>query len=136
ATYQGKPSGLWPWRSPATRGSVSKSSIWGANRVEAQMRLRPGGGEGSIIRLFDAKAHRTADVALALRSNDFIFPCLGEHLTRHVSLVRPHEPVPASTEWLVLAPGVRVGTCRGAWQTELATHDKWRIERRIGRDSC
>jgi hypothetical protein len=136
ANYLGKPSGLgdlWPRSEPPL---ASPESIWSADRVEAQTRLRLGEGELPVLRFVEEKIAATATLAIAPRSNDFLSPYFGEHLSRRVRLVPTQGRVPADAEWLVLAPGSRVRTCRSSWQTALQVEAGWRIARRARSDDC
>lgn len=135
ANYLGKPSGLdalWPRDPPL----ASTASIWGADRVEAQTRLRPGEAELPILRYIADEIGPTSSIAIAPRANEFLSPYFGERLSRRVQLVPTHGRVPPDAEWLVLAPGARVRTCGSSWQTTLRLGAGWRIARRVHPDGC
>jgi hypothetical protein len=136
ANYLGKPSGfgeLW-----ARGGSVSWSaaSIWSDGRPEAQIRLRPGGGELTVLEYFEAHVPADADVAIAPRENDFLSPYFGARLSRRVSLLQPGDLVPSSSEWLVLSPGTTLDECGGVWEGVLPDDSGWRVEHRVGPGTC
>jgi len=136
ANYQGKPSGLgdvWPREQIRF---VSLQTIWGASRPDAQARLRPEEGEEDVYRYLEDNIRADASVAVAARGNDFLSPYFGPRFSRDVWLASRTKDVHESAEWLVLAPGADARRCRAAWRRELAHGSGWRIERRIGPDTC
>jgi hypothetical protein len=136
ANYLGKPSGfgeLWP------RGSGfswSEASIWRDTRSQAQVRLRPGGGELSVLEHVAAHVPTDADIAIAPRENDFLSPYFGPRLSRHVSLLRPGDPVPPAVEWLVLSPEAGVHECDGPFEETHSNGGGWRVARRVSPAKC
>ena len=136
ANYLGKPSGLgelWPRSDPPL---ASPASIWAADRVDAQTRLRLGEGELPVLRFLDEEVAATASLAIAPRGNDFLSPYFGERLSRRIQLVPTDGRVPADAEWLVMAPGARVRTCEGSWQRVFQVEAGWQIAHRVRPDSC
>ena len=82
---------------------------------------------------------RDARLALAVRGNDFVFPYFGPGISRHVTLVRPGEAVPADAEWLRHQPVHACQSLPDAWRREFAREPRWRnfrLERRIAPDDC
>ena len=136
ANYYGKPSGVaevWAIDNPAP---ATVRSIWNDPRWAAQTRRRPGTGEESVIRYFEERVPDDARISVAARENDFLSPYFGRGLGRHVSLVKDGQRVPEADEWLVVAPWSEVRRCRDAWQRELVLESGWRVERRVGPDTC
>ena len=136
ANYQGRPSGLadvWPRDEPPV---VSVSSIWAASRPEAQARLRPQEGEEIVYDYFAKTVPDDAAVAVVARENEYLSPYFGSRLSRNVALVSEGDAAPEPAEWLVIPPASNARRCRIAWTRELALESGWRIERRIGPDTC
>ena len=134
--YQGKPSGLGPLLGVESQFGVPVRSIWGSERVEAIARVRGDGDEEAVLRFVERDVPAGASIAIAPRTNDYLFPYFGMRMKRSVTLLRPSSVVPTGAEWLVLSPRARVQRCTDAWQRELALETGWRIERRVGPDGC
>lgn len=134
--HLGKPSGLgelWP------RGSSyswREGSTWTDTRPQAQTRLRPGSDEIGVLELFDSRVPADAIVAVAPRDNDFLSPYFGSRLSRHVTLLRPGDTVPADVEWLVLSPATGAADCGGVFAPASSDDSGWRVERRLTPGRC
>jgi hypothetical protein len=136
ANYLGKPSGFGELWARGGSFSWSAASIWSDRRPEAQIRLRPGGGELAVLEYLEARVPADAEVAIAPRENDFLSPYFGARLSRHVSLLRPGDLVPPTSEWLVLSPAAALDECAGVWERVVSGDSGWRVERRVGSGTC
>jgi hypothetical protein len=113
-------------------------AIWRLERWQAQMLLRPvptDQGEAHVVELVERTVPEGDTVALALRSNDFLFPYFGERLRRTVELVDENEVVSTDAGWLVAAPERRPLACPDSWRLVLAP-TQWRVWQRAQPDRC
>jgi hypothetical protein len=138
ANNLGKPSGLGEIWKPELPGLATRT-IWGAPRWEGETRLRFVENEAFLYRYLEEHVPPDAEVALAVRGNDYIFPYFGPRVSREITLVRPHERVPAEAEWLVISPFTRAIRCPSSWRTEYSrppSLTNFRLERRTAPDYC
>jgi hypothetical protein len=127
-----KPSGLQAGQ------YASSPAIWRLERWQAQMLLRPvptDQGESGVVELFERSVPEDETVALALRSNDFLFPYFGQRLRRTVELLDEDEVVSVDAEWLVAAPERRPLACPESWRLVHAPTE-WRVWQRAQPDRC
>jgi hypothetical protein len=128
----GKPTGI------DLLGGYSDAAVWRMPRWEQQGVLRPSAperGEIDTIRFVETSVPPDARIGLALRENDFGFPYFGPRLQRHVAIVDVGDVLPPETDWLVAAPGRRLGTCPDAWQV-VQRRQGWRVLRRTSDTPC
>jgi len=106
-----------------------RPGILGATRVDQQLILRSGGGDGSAIRFISRHAPADAHVAVALEENDYLSPYFGPHYRRRVSFVDPvTAAVPGDVGWVVAASTLtQLGPCKWA-DTPLVSG--WHVYRR------
>jgi hypothetical protein len=116
------------------------TSIWSLDRWQAQTVLRRrsdrDAGQALMIRSVEERVPEDADLALALRENDYLFPYFGKHLDRRVEVIDDSTPVPDVSEWLVAAPEAVPIACASAWSRVVSDRSGWRIYRRTAPDRC
>jgi hypothetical protein len=124
---QSKPSGVGIFESPRQAGVWDKPDWW----VQSLLRRYGYNGEAVVIRYADERLPSDASLALAPRTNDFLSPYFGRHLTRHVTLVLRSHSVAHGAGWLIVAPGEQAAICRGDWSVILRTRDGWVVAKRV-----
>ena len=127
-----KPSGL------QAGDYASSPAIWRLERWQAQTLLRPvpsDQGEAGSVQYVEQHVPETAAIALALRSNDFLFPYFGPALRRKVDLLDPADRPPGDAEWLLAAPERAPLACPESWRLA-HTSGKWRVWARTAPDRC
>lgn len=121
--YGEKPAGI------ALLGGDSGASVWKASRATI---LRAAHVPGPF-RAIDEYVPPDDTIALRLRQDDVSYPYFGAALDRRVTLVSGDQGADlADADWLVVAPGIRVSTCPGAWTALPSGEPGWRVLRRSG----
>ena len=121
--YGEKPSGV------TVLGGQSERSVWTASRATI---LRAAHVPGPF-QAFEESVPSGDRVALRLRQDDVSYPYFGASLDRHVMLVSGERDVDLdNVDWLVVAPGLSVARCPGAWTEVPSGEASWRILRRSG----
>jgi 4-amino-4-deoxy-L-arabinose transferase-like glycosyltransferase len=127
AHFSTKPSGI------RVVEPVTIASIWSIPRWQAQELLRRSDPPKEFLRAVETRVPASADIALAVREDDFVHPYFGPSLRRHVHPVVPWRPPDVRADWLVRAPRLPV-VCREAWSRVWGTH--WQLLRRIPGARC
>jgi hypothetical protein len=121
--YGEKPSGF------AVLGGQSERSVWRASRAAILQAAHVPGP----FQAFEDSVPSGDRVALRLRQDDVSYPYFGASLDRHIMFVSGERDVDlANVDWLVVAPGLSVARCSGAWTEVPSGEAGWRIFRRSG----
>jgi hypothetical protein len=116
------------------------ASIWSLDRWQAQTVLRRhsnrDAGQALMFRRVEERVPRDAELAVALRENDYLFPYFGADLERRVEVIDDSTPVPDVSEWLVAAPEAAPIACVSAWSSVVSDRSGWRIYRRTAPERC
>jgi len=116
------------------------TSIWSLNRWQAQTVLRRHSdrdvGQARMFQWIEGRVPPDAELAAALRENDYVFPYFGKHLDRRVELIDDSTPVPDVSEWLVASPEATPIACVSAWSRVVSDPSGWRIYRRTAPEKC
>jgi hypothetical protein len=123
--YEEKPAGF------SILGSHAPRSIWSESRLEALAASNAPGG-GGAVRVLDDEAARGATVALRIRQDDVSYPFFGADLDRRIELLDATHGLRGGEDWLVIAPGLSVATCKRGWKEIPVLDAGWRVYRRVG----
>ena len=107
-------------------------SVWGQPRWRVQSGARS--EMALILRYLETEVPHSANIALALGTDDWGYPPFGSRLSRTVTLVAADEkPTLAKFGWLVISPSHRINATVACWRVVLRTASKryWRILHRI-----